>query len=375
MGKKFFEEIPFVRAIACMMVVSVHITVGTIVAEDGSTNQLNLYLYQMTRLGTPIFAIISAFLLYSSVLRSGFSFKRFITSRTVKVVSPFLIWTVLYLSYKTFYLEKDMFANPERTIGYFVFGTGHYHLYFMVTVIQFYILFPLLQLVRVRKLLLALFFLSIPFNAYWLMYAEAATPYKFLNLFLTHRSSVLHWISFFLFGAVLAAYYKEILKVVKKQWILLAALASIMFTALAIEIDPENIFSSSRPINLLYVPLFVLFLLAMHQFVAKSSIILKAFNLVGNYSMGIYLVHPLVKLQLLRVLPSEFWDPPLILMTFLIILIASMLVVRLILLLPFSSFIVPVGKAKPHAGNAKTLSGSGKANNRVSVPNTFQEIQ
>ena len=346
MGKKFFEEIPFVRAIACMMVVFVHITVGTITADDGSTNYLNLYLYQMTRLGTPIFAIISAFLLYSSVRRSGFSLKKFISSRTMKVVSPFILWTIVYLTYKAFYLEQDVFANPERNIGYFLFGTGHYHLYFMVTVIQFYILFPLLQLVRVRKILLALFFLSIPFNAYWLLYAEASTPYKFFNIFLTHRSSVLHWISFFLFGAVLAAYYTEILTFLKKRWLILSVLAGIMFTALFIEIDPENIFSSSRPINLLYVPLFVLFLLSIHQFIAKIPLVLKAFNLVGNYAMGIYLVHPIVKLQVLRVLPPEFWDPPLILVTFLIILAVSMLVVRLILFLPFANFIVPVGKAK-----------------------------
>lgn len=345
MGKKFYEEIPFVRAIACMMVVSVHISVGTITADDGSTHYLNLYLYQLTRLGTPIFAIISAFLLYSSVKRNGFNFKKFISSRTVKVIFPFVIWTIIYLCYKS-YMGQEVFANPQKNINYFLFGTGHYHLYFMVTVIQFYILFPLLQLIRVRKLLLFVFLASIPFNAYWLLHAEMNTQYEYLNVMFTHRSSVLHWISFFLFGAVLAAYYEEVLLFVNKHKAFFAILAGIMFTALVIEIDSENIFSSSRPINLLYVPLFVLFLLSIYQFIAKSKVLVNLFNLVGNYSMGIYLVHPLVKLQVIRVLPPEFWEPPLILVTFLIILSLSILVTRLILFLPLSSYIVPVGKSK-----------------------------
>lgn len=77
MRKKFFEEIPFIRAVACIMVILVHVTSGTIIAEDGSVNYLNLYLYQLTRLGTPIFAVVSAFLLFSSVKRNGFNIKRF----------------------------------------------------------------------------------------------------------------------------------------------------------------------------------------------------------------------------------------------------------------------------------------------------------
>ena len=345
MHKKFFEEIPFIRAIACIMVVLVHVTSGTITAENGSVNYLNLYLYQLTRLGTPIFAVVSAFLLFSSVKRSGFNIKRFFLSRTTKILLPFILWTFGYLYFKI-YSGQDVFTDKERTIKYFVLGTGYYHLYFIITVIQFYIIFPLLQLIRGRKLVLTLFFLSLPLNAYWLMNAEGNTQIELLNSILTHRSFLLNWISFFMFGAVLAHFYSEILEFVKRQKLLFLILAGLVFTALCVEINPDHIFTSSRPINLIYVPVFVLFLLSIHEKISKNPMVIKVLNVIGNYSMGIFLVHPFVKVQISKYLTSDFWNTPLILVTTILIMFISMVIIRLILFLPKSNYLVPVGKAK-----------------------------
>lgn len=346
MQKKFFEEIPFVRAIACIMVVFVHVTSGTITASDGSTNTLNLYLYELPRLGTPIFAVISAFLLFSSVKRNGFDIKRFFFSRTSKIVIPFVIWTFFYLWVKTYFYNNDVFADTQNIANYFLVGTGYYHLYFMITVIQFYVLFPLLQFIHKRKLLIALFLLSIPVNIYWFSAPEIHTGIDMLDIILAHRSFILNWISFFLFGAVLAYSYEEVLAFVKRRRTFLVSMTILMFGALFLEVNPEQIFTSSRPVNLLYVPIFVLFLLSIQNLVAKFPLLLSILNVVGNYSMGIYLVHPVIKVILRRTLPEAYWEPQLILGTIAIVLAISVVVVRLILLLPKANYLIPVGKSK-----------------------------
>ncbi len=79
--KNFFDEIPFVRAIACLLVVMIHTTARAYMPEKSHFfNEISLYLNQVSRLGTPIFAVISAFLLTSSVINRGFYLKKFMTS-------------------------------------------------------------------------------------------------------------------------------------------------------------------------------------------------------------------------------------------------------------------------------------------------------
>ncbi|PSL40777.1 surface polysaccharide O-acyltransferase-like enzyme [Planomicrobium soli] len=346
MQKKFYEEIPFVRAIACIMVVFVHVSSGTITAANGSINTLNLYLYELPRLGTPIFAVISAFLLFGSVNRRGFNIKHFLTSRTTKIVLPFIIWTLIYLSFKKYFYSNEIFPDAQSTAKYFLVGTGYYHLYFMITVIQFYIMFPLLQLIRNRKMLLGFFFVSLLVNLYWFTGSKIHTGIDLLDIIIGHRSFLLNWIGFFMFGAVLVSYYSEILKFVKRQKVVLFVSAILIFLALCLEIDPNNIFTSSRPINLLYVPIFVLFLLSIQGLIAKVPFILSGLNIIGNYSMGIYLVHPMVKGILRRNTPPSFWEPELILVTIGIVLLTSLIIVHLIMFLPKANYLIPIGKAK-----------------------------
>lgn len=57
------------------------------------------YLSQIGRLGTPVFAVISAFLFTHSVLKRGFDLNYFIKSRFTKIFVPYIIWTTVYLYY------------------------------------------------------------------------------------------------------------------------------------------------------------------------------------------------------------------------------------------------------------------------------------
>ncbi|RIL84503.1 acyltransferase, partial [Staphylococcus equorum] len=97
---KYFDEIPIIRAIATLLVVCVHLSVSYTNSENSqSMTVIAGYLSQIARLGTPIFAVISAFLLTNSALRRGFDLNYFIRSRFTKIFIPYLIWTTVYLYY------------------------------------------------------------------------------------------------------------------------------------------------------------------------------------------------------------------------------------------------------------------------------------
>ncbi|MGE7663623.1 acyltransferase family protein [Peribacillus sp. NPDC097197] len=229
---------------------------------------------QFTRLGTPVFAVLSAFLLFSSVKNRGFNLKKFMLSRTTKIVFPFIIWTTAYLIYLS-YTGWEFHENKLIFIfSNYVLGEGFYHLYFIVTIIQFYCIFPLLQLVRNKSTLLLLFFISLPLNYLSLLIFDNKL---FLgNLggiehIIIHSSFVMNWISYFLLGAVIAYYYPNIKDFCNKNVKLLTFLFFTVILAISFEINPDSLFVSARPINLVYIPVFVLFLLSIYQFIAKNE--------------------------------------------------------------------------------------------------------
>lgn len=145
---KYYEEIPVIRSIAAILVVAVHLIAG-LYSPGGVFSNVHIgYIDQLARLGTPIFAVISAFLLMSSVLRRGFDLSYFVKSRFTKIFIPYIFWSSVYLLYRSFVEESLIPGLPVSS--YFLHGTANFHLYFILTVLQFYVLFPLLSRLKKR---------------------------------------------------------------------------------------------------------------------------------------------------------------------------------------------------------------------------------
>lgn len=352
MQNKYFSEIPFVRAIACLLVVLVHVTAYTYNRELGFSYDTTLYLNQLARFGTPIFAVISAFLLFGGVKRKGFRLKDFLLSRTSKVILPFIFWTFIYLSIK-WYHGSIIHFNLEGFIDYFMLGKGYYHLYFMVTVIQFYLVFPWIQMIRSKYKILVLFFISLPVNYYWLVTTDLVFNTEIIQILASSRSFLLNWISYFMFGATLAYFYHEIVTFTKKYKWLFVCLFVATIVGVFSEIRPDKLFSSSRPNNILYVPILILFLISIYDHIKKYRLLSKITNVVGTFSMGIYLVHPLVLLLINKVIPATFWENY-IMIVFILTVIFSILLVKLISFLPKSNYILPVPVPKQKVSHILT---------------------
>ncbi|TGB02479.1 acyltransferase [Halobacillus salinus] len=345
--KMFYDEIPFVRAIACLMVVMVHTTARNYTGE-GFTGDTAMLMNQFSRLGTPVFAVVSAFLLTSSVIKRGFSLKRFVTSRAVKIVSPYIIWSLVYLLFIKYFHEGLIFRNAKQTFDYIVLGDAKTHLWFIAAIIQFYIVFPLLQLIRKRELVLALFIVSLPINYYWLgdMYPDLTPVFGKFTYIITDLTFFLNWISYFLFGSVLAYYWEEVVQFVKKyQWLVVGVTIAV-WAAIYYEISPDVVLGSARVQNLLYIPLWVLFLILVSKYVLKSDAVYKPFRVIGDYSMGIYLLHPLILDLILEVVPGWFTNAGGLVAAYVLAVAICTGVMKLISLMPMSTFIVPIPKPK-----------------------------
>lgn len=339
---KFFYELNFIRGFACLMVVMVHVTASFYYFDEKQFNWLTMFLNQVSRFGTPLFAVIAGFLLFNQSFKGRFKVKRFVVSRTKKILIPFAIWSFVYLYYKSY-----VFPWQENGVKYadffqlFLLGDAQYHLYFLIVVLQFYVLFLILQFVKTNQMLIFLTIVSFFVNYFFIR-----KPFDFgnemLNTILQDRSSLFFWIFYFFLGGLFAMNWEKISQWVRENIILTMFIGFTIILFAIYEYHAFTQYSSTRVANLLYIPLFFLFLTAMYYLLGKFAKLREGLIKIGNLSMGIYLVHPLILLLLEEHFPFLFDRTRWIILAYFITVLLSILLVKLIQLLPFSSFIVTV---------------------------------
>ena len=132
------------RALAMLGVIGIHI--GPFVFAS-STPRLDLFLlFQVfTRFAVPGFFFISGFGLFcNDALHKPFHYFSFIKKHLVTVGLPYFVWSFFYIA---MWQWEDMY-RPDRSFSVsvlivkFLLGEGCYHIYFMVILLYFYFSMP-----------------------------------------------------------------------------------------------------------------------------------------------------------------------------------------------------------------------------------------
>lgn len=345
---KFYQEIPVIRSIAAIMVVAVHVIAGLYHSKGEFENEAIGYIDQFSRIGTPIFAIISAFLLMSMVQRKGFDFGTFVKSRFSKIFIPYLIWSTIYLVYR--YHVEDSLKPGMPLSDYFLYGTANFHLYFILTVLQFYVVFPVLARLKKGTLLLVATVAGMGVNYFWLTSGSLTTDIAFLDRLVNSRSFLLNWIAYFMMGITYAVYYEEIQQILKRHRTILLLISGLIILDIWVSIDLERTYTSTNISNLVYIPFVLVVLNYVFRRVRMDATAMRIFQTIGTHSMGIYLIHPLVIRGIGRTdLFAYFDSASMFICAMIVTLTASISVSYVISLLPYGNYIVPVPKRRAPA--------------------------
>lgn len=138
------QAFDILRVLATLAVIGIHVS-----ADYAGASWGGLFFNQVVRFSVPMFIIISGFLLYyqESSLPRCESAVFFYRKRFSKILWPYVIWTISY----TVITQYLLHAWPDSLVlltvvgKHLIWGTGAYHLYFMVIIIQCYLLYPLLR--------------------------------------------------------------------------------------------------------------------------------------------------------------------------------------------------------------------------------------
>lgn len=135
-------ELDYIRFIACLAVMIVHITAtGVTGYVHGSLPHLvTLLVNKSLKFTTPIFIFLSGVTSFYSYRKKEFKYFSFLKRRLSKVLVAYLLWCIIYyLAYiKIGYYTWD----NKFLITSILQGTMSYHLYFVIIIVQMYIVGP-----------------------------------------------------------------------------------------------------------------------------------------------------------------------------------------------------------------------------------------
>ncbi|WP_085991019.1 acyltransferase [Oceanobacillus senegalensis] len=347
--KKYFFEVSFVRAIASLCIVMIHVT-AMFINEMDAEPTLVYYFNQITRYGTAMFALISGFLLFNQVNNRGFQLSYFVKSRFTKIMIPFLVWSIFYVLFRhyfqTYTLPSFQTAKEIKDfIYFFLTGESYYHLYFIAIVVQFYILFAFLQLLRKINHLLIATLIAFFINLYFIQF-DVSTGIGIFDKFFNDHVFILKWIFYFMIGGLLAYYWSSLSNWINKNRVTCFILGVIIVVVSTIQLELNGWLSSNYRLNFFYIPIAFVAGSGLYFLLNKQPRIQNMVVKIGNLSMGIYLVHPIVIVLLNKFIPQLFLQSYLLPISYGLTVIISILAVQLITKVPFGNYIVTVAKVK-----------------------------
>ena len=283
------KELYILRTIACLSVILVHITAIPVAAMDTSNPLIYIFtlLNRGTKYTTATFIFISGFVFFYRYQDQVFSTLAFLKKRFKNTLIPYVIWTLIYYAY--FMYEGYYGFSITFLVKNLLLANMSYHLYFILTVSQFYLLFDIfLKLFkRYNSHALILGFLLI--NLLSLYFNKMQYADRFFTTY----------VFFFALGCYLAKHYTTVRKILANNKTVL------LFMYLSITFYDSYLFFSyyklGKAINVYTVALAwfsfsaisILFLLAIANNY-KSKADYWFFRRVSRSSFYIYLTHPMV---------------------------------------------------------------------------------
>ncbi len=298
--KVFYIEL--LRVVAALAVVAIHVLgpyrflVGEIPYADWVSA---IAINGASRWAVPVFIMITGALLLSDT--RPFSVGYFVRRRVMKVLLPFVTWSVFYAILAGISLQHVNWAETVQRLIAFPVEETYYHLGFFYYFIPLYFLVPVLRPVAQREdqgLFHALL-------GCWLVLCAA----RLTGMSLGWLEDLVLYGGYLLLGFVLHQ------RKLPLKWLLflgLLALVATEYTAISESVSKNRYTNagwfSYKTLNTVLIAAMV-FGLCQHWAERMSESVQHAVTTISRHSLGIYLVHPvfLWPLRELAFIPSMAW--------------------------------------------------------------------
>lgn len=222
-GKRKITEIDILRAVAIIAVVLIHGTSGGVGELQAHSVSHSVYLAvnKLSNFTVPVFVFISGLVLFYSYKDRWHKDQiySFYTKRLRQILVPYLAASVFYYIYPQLYINSTTFTvNIPEFWKLLKWGETSYHLYFLIFIMQFYLLFPVLMSLVKRYTWFGKYIVLIGIAVHVGFYALNHWVYAF-----EHRSSLcFNYFSMFTLGAAVGLHYEAWLEGIRRyKWLIL----------------------------------------------------------------------------------------------------------------------------------------------------------
>ena len=140
--KKRLYELSMMNILFCLMVIFIHVTSEPVGALDKSSWQYLTVMIPWSRVAFVVqgFIFLSGFK-FSLKSPDNFNYAKFYLKRLRDIVLPYVLWVTVYYIY---FVNHDYFAfSAVELTKYILIGDLVSHFYFIIIIVQFYLLAPL----------------------------------------------------------------------------------------------------------------------------------------------------------------------------------------------------------------------------------------
>ncbi|AJY76859.1 acyltransferase [Paenibacillus beijingensis] len=383
--KERIEEVTLLRAFAFLAVTLQHCIAEYIYRPDimPADSIMLVMLFHFTRFGTPAFVFLSGLILFYNY--SGkLNYRSFIRKRFGDIFVPFLCWTIIYwIAVEGVIGSKLMQPSAWPSIFLqLVNPTNGYHLWFIIMIFQFYLLFPLFSkaIASIRERLhrhpeerafhrvawasvaLGLMYGALLWLSYYKMPGWAASAGGFWEGLITYRSYYfVMYVFYFLIGSVCAfglARFRTF-SADAMGWAMLVFIGAYIwlgYDVLRFSAEQMNLLVSSylKPSTFLII---VSELLLLYGFALmlqrRKGALSRILRFIGRHSFGGFLAHALVLMlvsMVTRPMQLSGFHLPAALITFILVVGGAIGLASLLEKLPFGRWLVgPTGRRRPKA--------------------------
>ncbi|MGO4182653.1 acyltransferase [Paenibacillus sp. TAF43_2] len=320
--RPYLPALDIFRAFGILAVIMIHATSAVVAKYDHKATLYPLYVFlnTFTKFAVPVFIFLSGFVLFYNYYNKPFTataIGQFYKKRISKVLIPFILFSFLYFAFTR--LATYGFSDLQTFIGYFtttkflkmlIFGKTYVHLYFVVIIIQFYAISPLMLYAVNRFRKSSRHIVWIGLLVQWLFIFIIVREYHVVS----PGSYAFTYMLYFTAGAFIGIYYEkfaEWINLTRKNATPSKIAASLVLWALFLSSNMTMVYfyyekrlTGLSVINTSLLELIdevrcvtaaiVLLQVSFWIYTSWNKMVVKALIHIGATSFGIYLVHPLI---------------------------------------------------------------------------------